>query len=281
MARTLDEIAAEIIAHKEAGCEFEPCATCTNMVPGVGSPTAEILFIGEAPGKNEDLQGVPFVGAAGKLLDRLIGSIGLNRQDVFIANVLKARPPDNRDPLPLEVEHNWPWLEEQIAVLDPKLIVLLGRHAMNRFLPNRRISKDHGLARLLRGRVYLPVHHPAAALYTRALEQTLFEDFAQIPALLDRIRQTPREELLARSVQDSLGEYEFDEEAGREVAARAPSPDEARAGELPRSDSDTADVGDTGTTGGRRAGNELSGQGDPLGDVSDAPRPAPDQLGLF
>jgi DNA polymerase len=247
------------------------------MVPGEGSPNAEIMFIGEAPGKNEDLQGRPFVGAAGKLLDRLIGSIGLNRQDVFIANVLKARPPGNRDPLPLEVEHNWPWLEEQIAVLDPKLIVLLGRHAMNRFLPNRRIGRDHGQARLLRGRVFLPVHHPAAALYTRALEQTLVEDFSQIPALLDRISQTPREELLARSVQDSLGEYEFDEEAGREVAARAPSPDEARSNELPRTD--TGDAADAGTAGGRRASDTPFGQGQVLGD--DSPQPAPDQLGLF
>ncbi|MBK5230410.1 MAG: uracil-DNA glycosylase [Thermoleophilia bacterium] len=206
MARTLAEIAAEILAHQGAGCEHEPCATCTNMVPGEGSPNAEILFIGEAPGKNEDIHGRPFVGQAGKLLDRLIESIGLNRQDVFITNVLKARPPGNRDPLPLEVQHNWPWLDEQVAALDPKLIVLLGRHAMNRFLPNRRIGRDHGQARLLRGQVYLPVYHPAAALYTKALETTLFEDFAQIPALLDRIRATTREQLLARSAHDARSE---------------------------------------------------------------------------
>ncbi|MBI4897389.1 MAG: uracil-DNA glycosylase [Actinobacteria bacterium] len=271
MARTLDEIAAEILAHKNEGCEFEPCVTCTNMVPGEGSPNAEIMFIGEAPGKNEDLQGRPFVGAAGKLLDRLIGSIGLNRQDVFIANVLKARPPGNRDPLPLEVEHNWPWLEEQIDVLDPKLIVLLGRHAMNRFLPNRRIGQDHGQARLLRGRVFLPVHHPAAALYTRALEQTLFDDFSQIPALLERVRQTPREELLARSVQDSLGEFGFDAEEGREIATRAPSPAEARANELPRGkEKDRERVTDDGAR-----------EGEPSGDGENSPQPAPDQLGLF
>jgi uracil-DNA glycosylase len=238
MARTLAEIAAEILAHKDAGCEHEPCETCTNMVPGEGSPNAEILFIGEAPGKNEDLQGRPFVGQAGKLLDRLIESIGLNRQDVFITNVLKARPPGNRDPLPLEVEHNWPWLDEQVAALDPKLIVLLGRHAMNRFLPNRRISRDHGQARLLHGQVYLPVHHPAAALYTKTLEQTLFEDFAQIPALLKRVRETSREELLARSVRDAIGE--LDDDAGPETAARAPSPAETRARELPLDTETTA-----------------------------------------
>ena len=142
--RTLDQIAAEILAHKDADCGFEPCATCTNMVPGEGSATAEVMFIGEAPGKNEDLQGRPFVGQAGKLLDRLIESIGMTREDVFIANVLKGRPPGNRDPLPGEAEHHWPWLEEQIAAVDPKLIVLLGRHAMKRFLPHLRIGEAHG-----------------------------------------------------------------------------------------------------------------------------------------
>lgn len=262
MARSLEEIAAEILAHKDEPCDFEPCRTCTNMVPGEGSPEAEILFIGEAPGKNEDLQGRPFVGAAGKLLDRLIGSIGLNREDVFIANVLKARPPGNRDPLPLEVEHHWPWLEAQIAALEPKLIVLLGRHAMNRFLPNRRISRDHGQARLLRGQVYLPVHHPAAALYTKALEQTLFEDFAQIPALLERIRSTPRDELLARSVRDTLAE--LDQDAGPETAARAPSP--PRAGE--RSSGDDVAPTTAGAT-----GRDVAAR--------DNVAAAPDQLGLF
>ncbi|MFY9488808.1 MAG: uracil-DNA glycosylase [Solirubrobacterales bacterium] len=221
--RSIDEIAAEIRAHKDSGCKFEPCASCTNMVPGEGNPAAEILFIGEAPGKNEDIHGRPFVGQAGKLLDRLIESIGMTRDDVFIANVLKARPPGNRDPLPGEAEHNWPWLEEQIAVIDPALIVLLGRHAMNRFLPNRKIGIDHGQARLLNGQVYLPVHHPAAALYTRALEQTLFDDFSQIPHLIERIRSTPREELLARS-KPAVDQIELDPEAGPETAARAPSP---------------------------------------------------------
>lgn len=187
MPPTLDQITAEILAHKQSGCDYEPCATCTNMVPGEGSPDADVMFIGEAPGKNEDLQGRPFVGAAGKLLDRLIESIGMSREDVFIANVLKARPPGNRDPLPGEAEHHWPWLEEQIAAVDPKLIVLLGRHAMARFLPKRKISIDHGKPRLLRGQVYLPVYHPAAALYNKSLEQTLFDDFAQIPSLLDRV----------------------------------------------------------------------------------------------
>jgi DNA polymerase len=195
----LDRIAAEIRAHKDEVCEFEPCQTCTQLVPGEGAHDAEILFIGEAPGKNEDLQGRPFVGQAGKLLDELIGSIGLAREDVFITNILKARPPGNRDPLPLEVQHHWPWLDRQVEAIDPLLIVPLGRHAMNRFLPARKIGRDHGQARLMGGRVYYPVHHPAAALYTGSLKQTLLDDFAKIPALLERVRTTPREELEQRS----------------------------------------------------------------------------------
>lgn len=199
MSRSIDEIAAEIVAHKGSDCEFEPCRTCTQMVPGNGDPSASVMMIGEAPGKNEDEQGVPFVGAAGKMLDQLLESISMTRDDVFVANVLKARPPGNRDPLPEEAAHHWPWLEEQIAAVDPDLIVLLGRHAMARFLPNRRISDDHGQARLKAGQVYLPVYHPAAALYNGGLRGTLFEDFAQIPALIERIRETGRENLLARS----------------------------------------------------------------------------------
>ncbi len=183
--KTLKQIADEIKAH--TGCGFEPCETCTQPVPGEGNPGAEIMFVGEAPGKNEDLQGRPFVGAAGKLLDELIASIGLSREDVFIGNVLKHRPPGNRDPKPEEVAHEWPWLEEQVAAIQPKLMVLLGRHAMDRFLPDCKISKDHGRGKRYRGQVYYPVYHPAAALYTGTLKQTLFDDFARIPALLKKI----------------------------------------------------------------------------------------------
>ncbi len=199
MARTIEEISAEILAHKQEDCAYEPCATCTQMVPGNGDPNASIMFIGEAPGKNEDEQGIPFVGAAGKLLDQLLESISLTRDDVFVANVLKARPPSNRDPLPEEAAHHWPWLEEQIEAVDPDLIVPLGRHAMARFLPARRISVDHGQPRLKNGQVYLPVYHPAAALYNGSLREVLFADFAQIPALVERIQATGRDELRARS----------------------------------------------------------------------------------
>lgn len=151
------------------------------------------MFIGEAPGKQEDLQGRPFVGAAGKFLDELLGSIQLDRRDVFIGNVLKARPPGNRDPRPDEVEHHWPWLKEQVEIIKPQLIVLLGRHAMDRFIPDCRISADHGRAKRYRGQVYLPVYHPAAALYNGSLRQTLLDDFAQIPKLLTKIAALPAE----------------------------------------------------------------------------------------
>ena len=163
------------------------------MVPGEGDPKADVMFIGEAPGKHEDLQGRPFVGAAGKLLDELIASIGLRRDDVFIGNVLKGRPPGNRDPKPDEIDHSWPWLRDQIANIQPKLIVLLGRHAMDWFLPDLKISQDHGRAKRFRGQAYLPVYHPAAALYTGSLRQTLFDDFKQIPQLLKKIDTLPKE----------------------------------------------------------------------------------------
>src|SRR3954449_4720528 len=199
MARSIEEISAEILAHKSEACGFEPCGTCTQLVPGNGDANAAVMLIGEAPGKNEDAQGIPFVGAAGKLLDALLESVELSRESVFVANVLKARPPGNRDPLPEEAAHHWPWLEEQIAAVDPDVIVLLGRHAMERFLPGRRISEIHGEPRLKNGQVYLPVYHPAAALYNGGLRQTVFDDFAQLPSLVVRVRDTDNDELKARS----------------------------------------------------------------------------------
>lgn len=222
MARPIDEIAAEILAHRETDCGFEPCRTCRRMVPGDGDPEASVMLIGEAPGKNEDEQGIPFVGAAGRLLDDLLASVDMARGDVFVANVLKARPPDNRDPLPEEAAHHWPWLVEQIAAVDPDVIVLLGRHAMERFLPGRRISVIHGQPRLKNGRVFLPVYHPAAALYNGGLRTTVFEDFAQLPTLVERVRAVGRQELRARSglIAASIdGITIFGGEDGEDVAA--------------------------------------------------------------
>lgn len=183
----LKQITDDILSHD--GCDYEPCVTSTRAVPGEGNPDAEIMLVGEAPGKNEDILGRPFVGSAGKLLDELIASIGLQRSDVFICNVLKHRPPGNRDPLPDEVAHEWPWLKAQVEVIRPKLIVLLGRHAMDRFLPDLKISRDHGRGKRYRGQVYYPVYHPAAALYHGSLKDTLFADFAGIPSLLKKIEQ--------------------------------------------------------------------------------------------
>lgn len=183
--RTLDQINQEIRAHQ--GCGFEICEGATQPVPGEGNPTADVMFIGEAPGKNEDLQGRPFVGQAGKLLDELLAGIKLQREDVFIGNAIKHRPPGNRDPKPEEVAHQWPWLRDQVEAIHPKLIVLLGRHAMDTFLPGCQISADHGRGKRYRGQVFYPVYHPAAALYNGGMRPTLEADFAKIPSLLTRI----------------------------------------------------------------------------------------------
>lgn len=178
--------------------KIEKCKKCLlcegtiNAVPGEGSETSDILFIGEAPGRDEDIQGKPFVGAAGKFLTKMIESIGLTRDDVFITNIVKHRPPNNRDPLEDEVEACFNYLEEQIKIIKPKLIVTLGRHAMNRFLPGLKISKDHGQAKRAQGidgkkQVYFPLYHPASALYNPGLRETLIRDMHKLPILLKKI----------------------------------------------------------------------------------------------
>jgi uracil-DNA glycosylase len=195
-------------------CSCQLRGTCAQVVPGDGSPKAQILFIGEAPGAEEDKQGLPFVGAAGKFLNQMLGTIDLKREDVFIANVLKCRPPGNRDPLPEEVAACWPWLLEQIKTIKPKLIVLLGRHAMERFLPNQKISKIHGTAvrRELAGvgkQVFYVLYHPAAALYQGSLREVLIADFKKIPKVLKAIEKEKKE--------DSKRENRFEEEKKQSV----------------------------------------------------------------
>ncbi len=195
-------------------CSCQLRGTCAQVVPGDGSPKAQILFIGEAPGAEEDKQGLPFVGAAGKFLNQMLGTIDLKREDVFIANVLKCRPPGNRDPLPEEVAACWPWLLEQIKTIKPKLIVLLGRHAMERFLPNQKISKIHGTAvrRELAGvgkQVFYILYHPAAALYQGSLREVLIADFKKIPKVLKAIEKEKKE--------DSKKENRFEEEKKQSV----------------------------------------------------------------
>ena len=172
----LEELANEIRAHKGAGCGFEVCETCTQLVPGVGPASASIVIVGEAPGAKEDAAGVPFVGAAGKFLDELLAEAGVARDDVFITNVVKARPPKNRDPKPAEVAHHWPWLEAQLELIEPRLLVPLGRHALARFAPDAKISEAHGAVLEHDGRRLFPLYHPAAALYNRGLRETLMED---------------------------------------------------------------------------------------------------------
>ena len=166
------------------------CEGRTNAVPGTGNHHAEIVFIGEGPGKKEDEQGIPFCGASGKLLDSLLESIHLSRDDVFITNIVKCRPPLNRDPLPDEKEictaH---YLDKQLALIKPKLIVTLGRHALTYFIPELQISKVHGQPKRYRGQVYLALYHPAVALYNGGMRQTLQEDFFQIPKVVRKLSE--------------------------------------------------------------------------------------------
>lgn len=179
------------------------CSNCalrcgaSRVVPGEGNPEAEILFIGEAPGKKEDELGRPFVGAAGKFLDEMLASIKLKREDVYIANVCKCRPPENRDPLPEEVAACWPWLEKQIEIIDPKLIVTLGRHSLGRFFPDVKISEVHGKAFRrdfpnIGKRVFYALYHPAAALYNGSMRETLLKDFGRIPKIIAKIKESPQ-----------------------------------------------------------------------------------------
>jgi len=176
MPDALDTLNEEIRTH--TGCGFEICETATNIVPGEGSPTADVLLVGEAPGASEDMQGRPFVGRSGKLLDLLLAEAGLARDDVFITNVVKARPPGNRDPKADEVAHHWPWLEAQLQVIEPELIIPLGRHAMGRFVEGVTITEAHGrpVEQGEHGRTIVPWFHPAAAIYNRSLRESLHED---------------------------------------------------------------------------------------------------------
>jgi DNA polymerase len=161
----------------------------TQLVMGDGNPDADIVFIGEAPGKKEDEQGIPFVGASGRFLNEMLESIGLERQDVYITNIVKYRPPKNRDPSPQEKADFMPYLEQQLAIIDPKLIITLGRHSMNMFLPDQQISQTHGQPKRINRNVYLPLYHPAAALYNGSMRQTLLDDFAQVPKILLNINR--------------------------------------------------------------------------------------------
>jgi uracil-DNA glycosylase family 4 len=171
----------------------------THLVMGDGKPDADIVFIGEAPGKNEDEQGVPFVGAAGKFLDEMLTAAGMDRSDVYITNIVKYRPPNNRDPKPEEKQAFWPYLAQQLEIIDPKAVVTLGRHSMEFFLPDAKISQvhGHGVRKTVKyhdGKAHewliVPLYHPAAALYNGGLRQTLIDDFLNVPQLISDHKTT-------------------------------------------------------------------------------------------
>jgi DNA polymerase len=182
-----DERAARLaaIAAETAACtRCRLCQSAVQAVPGDGPPDSAIMFIGEAPGYYEDRQGRPFVGAAGQLLDELLARIGLRREEVFVTNIVKHRPPGNRDPSADEIEACAPFLREQIALVDPRVVVTLGRFALERFMPGARISQVHGQARRVDGRLFMPILHPAAALHQPAWRSQLEADFEALRVLL-------------------------------------------------------------------------------------------------
>lgn len=183
-AAQLSDIEAQI---KRENITPELAAGAKQLVFGSGTPFADVVFVGEAPGAKEDELGEPFVGAAGAFLNEMLKSINLERRDVYITNIVKYRPPGNRDPQPDEIAAFVPYLKLQLAVIQPKLVVFLGRHSMSVFLPELKISQAHGRALKKDGQVCLPLYHPAAALYNPGMRTALLEDFAKIPAILKLI----------------------------------------------------------------------------------------------
>ncbi|HVN56325.1 MAG TPA: uracil-DNA glycosylase [Anaerolineaceae bacterium] len=187
-----DEVLAEVAREVAICTKCQLCKMRKKAVPGEGPATAEILFIGEGPGYYENEQGRPFVGAAGQFLDELLQSIHLKRSDVFITNVVKCRPPNNRDPLPEEISTctNY-YLNRQIEAINPKMIVTLGRFSMGLFFPNARISQVHGRPMRVNGRVVVPMFHPAAALHQPSLRSAVEADFARLPQWIEKMNQAP------------------------------------------------------------------------------------------
>ncbi len=212
----LDDLALQIVDDNVCPDLAE---SATQLVFGDGNPDAEVVFVGEAPGKNEDIQGLPFVGAAGKFLNEMLALIGLERKDIYITNIVKYRPPNNRDPLPEEKSAFLSYLQKQMGIIKPKVIVTLGRHSMECFLPGLKISQAHGQPKRVSlrlqdqrlktedtgeaaassvpsprspvsGVVILPLFHPAAALYNGGLRQTLIDDFMTIPAVIKTLNES-------------------------------------------------------------------------------------------
>ena len=186
----LEQIAADILSKNICP---DLAAQATKLVMGDGNPDADIVFIGEAPGKNEDEQGLPFVGAAGKFLNEMLAQAGMERGEVYITNIVKYRPPNTRDPLPDEKTAFWPYLLRQLEIIDPKVVITLGRHSMEYFLPDAKIGQIHGHAVRKKIKYHdghegewliVPLYHPAAALYNGSLRQTLIDDFVRVPHII-------------------------------------------------------------------------------------------------
>lgn len=188
---TLNQIADEVNVCTK--CEL--ARTRTHAVPGEGDPNAKIMLIGEGPGFHEDQEGKPFVGASGKFLTELLGHAGLTRADVFITNVVKCRPPGNRDPLPDEIAACSDYLERQIDAIDPEVIVTLGRFSMSRWFAGERISKIHGQPRQVGSRMIVPMFHPAAALHQGSIRPQIEDDFRQLPKILAAAERKRSEQL--------------------------------------------------------------------------------------
>jgi uracil-DNA glycosylase len=178
----LQAIAQDIRRH--GGCGFDPCETATNPVPGEGNPKAAVMLVGEAPGAREDAEGRPFVGRAGRLLDELLAEAGLARDDVYITNVLKHRPPGNRDPRKSEVAHELPWLEAELDAVKPRLVVPLGRHALDALAPGHMVTAEHGKVIEHDGWRLYPTFHPSAGLRAPDVRALLHEDFRRLPEAL-------------------------------------------------------------------------------------------------
>jgi DNA polymerase len=185
----LAQLGEEIVACRD--CEL--AKSRTKVVPGEGAEDADLLFIGEAPGWHEDQQGRPFVGPAGQFLDQLLASIGLRREEVYIANVIKCRPPQNREPLPEEIQSCRKWLDRQIEIIQPQMIITLGRYSLARYFPTESIGRIHGKPRKLGGVIYYPMYHPAAALHQGSLRRTIETDMLRIPQILAQGKDLPQD----------------------------------------------------------------------------------------
>ncbi len=185
MSLTLEDVAARV--RNCTRCELH--RSRSQGVPGNGNPNAEIMFIGEAPGWHEDKQGLPFVGAAGQFLNEMLDKIGLTRDEVFVTNIVKSRPPGNRDPLPDEIAACSIYLDEQLEIIKPRVVVTLGRFSMSRWFPGERISRIHGQPRKFGSYVVVPMYHPAAALHQASLRATVESDMMKLPRIVEEAKR--------------------------------------------------------------------------------------------